>query len=323
MARTFSGSVMLPIGLVVKLDCLGQRILGKVDDESFTLTFPRSGSDVGNLQPPEFHESQWLNDDDDNPRFWGLSNPEVGAAFVTGMAIWVNTTTVPDKTSADVTAAYAQEMFPTVFARWMGRVSTLLELWAGQGVQRFLGSKSEGSVVQLFDHNTDTPYTAEAAENAIAGIAAKVGFRYLSLADFRLAAKLVSDGDPLDVAWQIFNRAQKLVRTEPRFAVIEACTAVEVAVGRRVADSLFGYPAEAREQILTNAGGLVGLIKLQDKLYPRDKNRKRPNFSNSLAELRNKVAHAGKLPNTEEVIAALNAARLLLDEVCPLPAPDS
>jgi len=168
-------------------------------------------------------------------------NPDVSAALITGMAIWVDTTAVPDRTTADVAAAYAQEVFPTAFARWMVRVSTLLELWTGQGIQRFLGSRSEGPVVQLFDHNTDTGYTAEAAEIASWGSAARVGFRYVSLADWRLAAQLISDGDPLGVAWPMFNRAQKLARTEPRFAVIEACTAVEVAVGQRVSDSLFGY----------------------------------------------------------------------------------
>jgi len=61
MSRMFSGSVMLPTGLAVTLDCLGQRILGKTDDESFTLIFPRRGEhegNPGNLQSPEFHESQ-------------------------------------------------------------------------------------------------------------------------------------------------------------------------------------------------------------------------------------------------------------------------
>jgi hypothetical protein len=36
----------------------------------FTLIFPRRGEDegnLGNLQSPEFHESQWLDDDDGNP----------------------------------------------------------------------------------------------------------------------------------------------------------------------------------------------------------------------------------------------------------------
>jgi hypothetical protein len=212
-------------------------------------------------------------------------------------------------------------VFPPSFARWMGRVSTLLELWAGQGVQRFLGYQSEGSVVKLFDHNTDTGYAAEAAEIASPTVGRRVGLRYISLADWRSASRLVSDGDPLNVVWQIFSRAQKLVRTEPRFAVIEACTAVEVAVGRLVSDSLFGYPTKAREQILTNSGGLVGLVKLHDKLYPREGSNKRPDYSNALAKLRNEVAHAGKSPTAEEVAAALDAARFLLDEVCPLPLP--
>jgi len=43
-------------------------------------------------------------------------------------------------------------------------------------------------------------------------------------------------------------------------------------------------------------------------------------FSNALAKPRNDVAHAGKQPTDQEVSAALETARLMLDEVCPLPS---
>ena len=70
MPRSFSGSVMLPKALVVNLDCLGQEFDGRTNDELFTLPFPRSGEDA-ELQPPKFHEPQWLDDDDGDPRMWG------------------------------------------------------------------------------------------------------------------------------------------------------------------------------------------------------------------------------------------------------------
>ncbi len=139
--------------------------------------------------------------------------------------------------------------------------------------------------------------------------------------DWRSAARLVSAGNTLDVTWQMFNGAQKLARLEPRFAVIEACTAVEVALGRRVTESLYGHPLEAQERIVRNAGGLYGLVKLHGELYPQIELAKGLDYPNRLAKLRNDVAHAGKVPDKAEVDAALAAARQMLDAACPLPFP--
>jgi len=310
---------MLPKALVVNLDCLGQEFDGRTNDELFTLTFPRSGEDA-ELQPPKFHEPQWLDDDDGDPRMWGWMPSTAGPAAVMGLAIWVDTTAVLNCSDARSRASYARDIFPVTFARWIGEVSTFLELWSGQGVRSVIPSKSEGPVVQLFDHKSDTGYTREAIEAAPTRKAGPMA-RLLSLADWKLAAQLVSDGSPPDVVWHMLNRAQKLALTETRFAVIEACTAVEVAVGRRVTDSLFGHPEEARDQILTNAGGILGLVRLHEKLFPRSQDQKRPDFSNTLASLRNEVAHAGKVPNDTEVGDALDTARRMLDEVCRLPSP--
>ena len=77
---------MLPKALVVNLDCLGQEFDGRTNDELFTLTFPRSGEDA-ELQPPKFHEPQWLDDDDGDPRMWGWMPSTAGPAAVMGLAI--------------------------------------------------------------------------------------------------------------------------------------------------------------------------------------------------------------------------------------------
>jgi len=321
MTRTFSGSVMLPTAIGVTLDCLGQTIEGVIEDGSFTLTFPRYQHDEMFLHAPEFHAPDWLDEFDGEPRFWGVGNLERGGAVVLGLAIWLDTTILPDRTSDEVTASFVQELFPTAFVQWIGRVSTLLELWAGQGVQLFHGFRSEGPVVQLFDHNTDIGYRPETLETASGRLAATVGpaRRLVSLDEWQSAARLVSAGDAPDVVWQMFSRARQLARTEPCFAVIEACTAVEIAIGRRVRETLYGHPEDARDQVVINAGGLYGLFRLYRKLFPGHADW--PDVSNALANLRNDVAHAGRQPTESEVETALTAARQTLEVVCPLPAP--
>lgn len=53
---------------------------------------------------------------------------------------------------------------------------------------------------------------------------------------------------------------------DPRLAVIEVGTAVEVALSRAVHDHLATLAEGARNQVITDAGGVVGLVRILEKL---------------------------------------------------------
>jgi len=215
-------------------------------------------------------------------------------AIVTGVAIEFSTSKLQDLADADAVRTHVREGFARDFQHWVGRVAILLELWSRPSVDPLFAARLEGRIIQVFDHQTDSSYEAGNSDaDPLAGSRAGVEPRILSIADWRSAARLISAGKDPDVAWSMFNRARKLADAEPRFAVIKACAAVEVAVGRRVAETLYGHPEEARDLVLEKAGGLVGLVQLADKMYERKSKSKRPDYSNALARLRNQVAHAG------------------------------
>jgi hypothetical protein len=320
--RTFSGSVELSAPVLLTADCLGETIQGRIASTSFTLTFPTPSGEGSPLKDPDFHEPYWLEQDDGTPRFWGLDFGETGC-LVRGVAAVVETQEVPLDCPSDVAAGYVRDDFGRAFSKWLDDVSTYLELWAGQAAVAAYASRVAGPQFHLFDHANDTGVSMQPDAAAIVAHGGHLGdFRPVRISDWRSAAGLVSAGTPPDRAWSLFRRACRFAQDDPRAAAIDACAAAEIAVGKRVTDTLYGHPDEAKDLIIQNTGGLIGLVALADRLFGKpDKLFRRPDYSNQLAKVRNSAAHKGTIPSPDAVDDALRSAKWLLNHYLPLPEP--
>ncbi|MGV9563885.1 hypothetical protein [Streptomyces sp. NPDC003480] len=107
---------------------------------------------------------------------------------------------------------------------------------------------------------------------------------------------------------------------DTRRAVIDAGTSVEVALSLAIAAQLRtrGNPESFINKIIIKANGMVGLYELWTSLgNPSAVSKSR--ITKQLAEIRNPAAHGGKAPTAEQAEKAIEIAREIVYEVCPIP----
>jgi hypothetical protein len=111
---------------------------------------------------------------------------------------------------------------------------------------------------------------------------------------------------------------------DARRSMIDLATAVEVAQADAIKARLSDQPEDARELVVLQAGGIVGLYRLWLELNP-DAAEAAPSVRrviDQLATPRNNAAHGGQSPPGDTLPRARATARAVLDIVCPLPAPE-
>ena len=107
-------------------------------------------------------------------------------------------------------------------------------------------------------------------------------------------------------------------RRDNRKAVIDAATAVEVALGEAIRDRLVSAPdATSIERLLRNSSGVIELFDLAVALGVE------PGVSvgqvaGQLAGARNAAVHRGQQPTAAETTAAQQTASAIVGAVCPL-----
>ncbi|MDP3949623.1 hypothetical protein [Microbacterium sp.] len=315
MSKTFSGSITWSSPILLHDDCLGQTIRGVVDSAAFSLAFPTPSASRTGVLPvlaaPPFHEPDWLLNDDYSERLWGWSIGD-GMNFVVGGAMHIELAS----TEGDG-AAYLRSTLRDQFGAWLEDVSAYVELWSGQVVSAAYAARTGRSDLQLFDHDDDTAPTVP-ADTGLVGIADGHGeLRSVRLFEWESAATLVNERNPITLPWRLYHRAWRFGGRDPRAAVIDACTAVEVALSTRLTEGLYEPDDPAREEYIKRLNGLLGLVEEAYAKYPRPP-KPRPDVAVDLGVVRNRAAHGGAVPTPDERDRALAAARWVLDNFLPL-----
>jgi hypothetical protein len=161
----------------------------------------------------------------------------------------------------------------------------------------------------------------------LTGWGGTVGETYVQFSNVAASAQVLTSAfarasveDEPAAEWLLYLRARRL--RDSRLAVIEAATATEVALSRAIGARLGAVSRRARDRIVENANGLVGLVQILedlDGLDPEQTVRKR--VAHRLAGPRNQAAHRGLPPDSETRNSALAEARSVLDAYSPLPLP--
>jgi hypothetical protein len=314
--RRLEGIIHLEHSLLVDSTVLGTRFPLQLNDGEAELWFPTLPKDATTA---EWHvlESPLP----DAPRLaeiakpgWGRTafgkhpeHPRPLASWVEMVAFRAVVNVDPSKKPWDYAYNFARQFDP-----WLAVVYQWIDLWApnARDSQRL----ETGTQGHFWDSSMDpeqlTGWSPDAWVTMVRPTAA------LDAVTLSAAMQRASDDEAPPTEWVFLLRARQA--DDSRTAVIEAATAVEVALGRCLNDRLSRLSDEARERIVIAANGLVGLLRLMediDGVSPTAWKR----AGDRLANPRNRAVHSGAEP--DDVLAALAEAESILQRYAPLAPP--
>jgi hypothetical protein len=138
---------------------------------------------------------------------------------------------------------------------------------------------------------------------------------------FSDALARVSREESPAVQWRLLRRAERLALIDGHQAILAAASAAEVCLASAIRGRLQNLPEEAMEQIITNCGGIAGLIDLVEGMDGGVRSESGA-VKDRLAGPRNRAAHRGETPDKDTLQNALEVVRDLLDHYSPAPSFD-
>ena len=146
----------------------------------------------------------------------------------------------------------------------------------------------------------------------------------LSLPQVRTLLRLAYAGERLPLPWALIVDARRALYSDPRRAVMDLCTAVEVAYETYISDHLAtrGVPSRAVGRILRSAAGVSAKVALARDLDAPRTTVSAAAVNNEIAGVRNLAAHAAAEPDMKERKQMYVRVHELVRAVSPLPAAD-
>lgn len=304
-----TGRVRLSHSLSVRGEVLGTSHDVRISDRPARLMFPGPPmADGGSaLTPPEVPEprpaafGRLLAD----RHGWGAAahhSADLDASYsqVDCVLIQFN---VPDDEDFDPRA------FETDLTAWIGR----LDSWRAAIKRSAIspGYRVTRDSAELIDEHG--PIGGVSIVTRLVGL----GGGSLTLTEVSTALRLASEGVDLSQEHALLlDCREALHELDNRKAVIDATTAIEVALASQITEEIeaAGLPTGFASAVTYVANGIVGLARLYGALghdLPVSKGK----IGNEVAEVRNRASHAGHSPTREEALRALGHATKLVEAV--------
>jgi len=314
-----------PDGLVVAADCLGQTYRTVIGDQSLAITLPsipdmRDSSRDASLMylvAPEYHYEYPPARDDVEPIDWGMVTSAVGGEPRSALINELHYTF--EITGADGAVSEACVRIGSDLASWWDRMSMWLDTYTG------LDLRKHGHKRVLLLGTNFLAYTSHDA-----GIIRPVNWastvtvsppRMIEVPDRATLARCfgaAGAGAVLPTEWQYLRDARSWLNAgETRRAVIDACTASEIALANQVHHLLAGTDEVVVQELLLRCDGIADVAKLVRKIGGSAATASQKQIEEQLARVRNRAAHAGKEPDHEEASQALKAATDVIERVLP------
>lgn len=129
--------------------------------------------------------------------------------------------------------------------------------------------------------------------------------------------RLAGDKTELPAEWQYLREARSWLNAEQtRHAVIDACTAAEIALAYQITQLANGTSKAVIEQLLKRCNGIASLADVVRKIGGTTASAS--DVTERLARLRNSAAHTGNPPTPEAAEAAVAVAAAILGHARPL-----
>lgn len=315
--RRLEGIIELPHSVLVSEDVLGHGFTFRVEDGDAELWLP--------ALPEDAAEAEWHNLHSplpDAPRLaelvgegWGRAGFGKHPDHPRPLASWVEKVAFRATVNVEVSRAPAEYAyhFAGQFNAWLQFVEQWIDLWAPHAMARdHVVVSTRG---RFWDSSTHPEQLTGWSPHQVVNVVGSA----LALDGTTLAAAIrrATDCEGPPTEWVFLLRARRA--EDGRTAVIEAATAVEVALARRLHDRLSALSEVARERMIVNANGLVGLLRLVEDIEGVSESSWR-RVADRLANPRNQAVHAGVAPSA--VASALDEATSIVQLYAPLPLPD-
>lgn len=322
MTEVLTGFVTLPRTLMFDNDALELEYCGSVELGDFTIFLPKlplatdQGQTSHNLNNPIVFSNEALSRiERSKPSVWGYQlfndRGKLTRSAVNSVAIQVSAH------ESDRDFPLWSSHFGDQFNQWLAIVQQWLELWTGQTIAPDPINRVEttGHIGGSDDSGTPSGWDRPLGPIYIQHLNVAIESRHLRSA---CAYANTSSGPPDE--WVFLLRS--LRGTDARIALIEATTAVEVALARAADRLLQPAPSAAIQRILEGANGVVGLLRLLESLDAEGDSKSRwKRAADRLARPRNLAVHSGSTPTADERFAAQQEALELLKLYSPLPLP--
>lgn len=308
--KTLAGAIELPSHLLVTGSVLGERVAGTAGDYSFELAMPQFTQSRILAQPSGLPAGLHLPNVD-----WGfVANEITESRPLQDCAVRVY--------SVGFSATFDHESFSAhdaaselgrAFDAWFEPVAEWLALWSGQGISmdESPSRRSRGYATMEPSGPTQTGW----------GLTGAVFIHHeaaLAPADIAEACRRGTAGQPPPEPWRFYLRASRTA--DARRALIDAATAVEVCLATAIATRLSPIANHARERVILNCNGLVGMLRLVESLDVETDSRV-ARVAHRLAGPRNDAAHAGRAPSSGELRNALAEVHAVLTKYGPITPP--
>jgi rhodanese-related sulfurtransferase len=312
-------------------DALGQGFTGQADEIDFSLITPRLPDgyrSLGDLEgfvllAPDIDDDM-LADWDASAhgwRAWGRSlsggaQSKGAGAFASDVhraVLEVSLNLSDNPNYLDVVTPFGRP-----FAQWWSRLSSWIELWTDQ-VLKDEGAPDTYPHVIVWALGRDdwapletgrelSPALSQAPSSALA-----VSARHL-----QAACDHASIDHTPDLEWILYLRSGR--RSDTRLSIVDVATAVELSLSKAISERLADLSGRARDKIIKNANGIVGLMELL-RSFEATAPVSVAAVKSGIAAHRNDAVHRGKSPTADELAAARMLAKNILDQYSPIDRP--
>lgn len=129
---------------------------------------------------------------------------------------------------------------------------------------------------------------------------------------------LAGAGAVLPTEWRYLREARSWLNAgQTRRAVIDACTAAEIALANQVHHLLDRTDEVVIQELLLRCNGIADVAKLVRTIGGSEATASRKQVEERLASVRNRAVHAGKEPEPEEASQALKVATDVVERIRP------
>lgn len=307
------GVVEFPAAITFVPEALGRTYMIRVNESSMKLELPSAVTGERSLRSPRPSVS------DLNARAyrgwgsvikWKAATNEILSASVTAAAIEGVIAAAEDN-------ADAAHSFGDQFATWFRLLETWTLLWTGHSLSSQITSEAP-TLSLMFEHGSGSGYHPP----IMVQIPSDDG---ITSTTFQAACDRASDGDLPPLPWQLLVKARN--GEDRRLSLVDAATAAEVSIEKRITDELErrGMSAHEADAVLRPATGIVDKLRLLEALVPRPSAQSSllARVADQVARPRNAAVHAAHAPDGAVLERALSTAEILIERYWPMPRPAS
>lgn len=313
-----------PAGFVVDAECLGKTYSTVIGGRELSITLPSlpEKTDPKNALPyliaPDHHYEYPPRSADARSIDWGsvtFASGEIPQSAIINQLYFAFKVRGSDRDIAG-----ACEEIEEGLAAWWERIEMWLDTYTELNLLRHGDNKPSNigaSFLAYLRHEDNT--LRPVSWTSTGYLTLPRAFKVPDALTLGRCFELAGDGKEIPTEWQYLRDARSWLQAgQTRRAVIDACTAAEIALSHQVYQLLDTTDMRVVQELLARCTGIADVSKLVRSLGGATASRRQ--VEEQLASVRNRAAHAGQEPSSEEAVNALNAATDVVEHVLPLKA---